>query len=146
MVAPQSRLDRGACLRPGAWAIPDATPEQRQSGIPLTIYMTARFRVAPDSVQASLYAISDFIDYVKANEPGTHQYTSVQDFEDSFAFLHFFAFADEAAEEVHRSSPGTTRFVESLYPLLEGDVVFQRWNVVATTLPVLDSSAQSPQE
>ena len=96
--------------------------------------MTARFRVAPDSVQASLYAISDFIDYVKANEPRTLQYTSVQDFEDSFAFLNFFAFADEAAEEAHRNSLGTTRFVETLYPLLDGDIIFQRWNDVATTL------------
>jgi quinol monooxygenase YgiN len=144
MVVYQSRLDKGTCLRPGAWAIPDATLEQGQRGFPLTIYMTARFRVAPDSVQASLYAINDFIDYVKANEPGTLQYTSVQDFEDSFAFLHFFAFADEAAEEVHRSSPGTTRFVDSLYPLLEGDTVFQRWNAVATSLPVIDVGAESP--
>lgn len=98
------------------------------------IYMTARFRVEPQTVQASLYAINDFIDGIKASEPGTLQYTSVQDFEDSFAFLHFFAFVDEAAEETHRTAANTTRFVEALYPHLEGDVVFQRWNAVASTL------------
>jgi quinol monooxygenase YgiN len=100
----------------------------------MTITMTARFRIAPDQVQATLYAISDFIDYVKANEPGTLQYTSVQDFEDSFAFLNFFVFEDEAAEEIHRNSPATARFVETLFPLLEGDMLFQRWNGVASTL------------
>lgn len=96
--------------------------------------MTARFRVAPDSVQATLYAISDLIDYIKANEPGTIQYTSVQDFEDSFAFLNFFAFEDETAEEIHRVSRGTQTFIEVLLPLLEDDIIFQRWNPVASTI------------
>jgi quinol monooxygenase YgiN len=97
------------------------------------IYMTARFRVEPQAVQASLYAINDFIDGIKATEPGTLQYTSVQDLEDSFAFLHFFAFEDEAAEEIHRNSANTAQFVEALYDHLEGDVIFQRWNAVSTT-------------
>jgi quinol monooxygenase YgiN len=100
----------------------------------VTIYMTARFSVAPESVQPALYAISDLIDYVKANEPGTLQYTCVQDFENSFAFLSFFEFQDEASEEMHRGSPATARFVDVLYPLLEGDIIFQRWNPVASTI------------
>jgi quinol monooxygenase YgiN len=96
--------------------------------------MTARFRIAPDSVQATLYAISDLVDYIKENEPGTIQYTSVQDFEDSFAFLNFFAFEDETAEEIHRASRGAQTFIATLLPLLEDDIIFQRWNPVATTL------------
>jgi quinol monooxygenase YgiN len=99
----------------------------------MPIYMTARFHVEPQSVQACLYAINDFIDGIRASEPGTLQYTSVQDFEDSFAFLHFFAFEDEAAEEAHRNSANTLTFVEALYPHVEGDVMFQRWNAVAST-------------
>ena len=99
----------------------------------MAIYMTARFRVQPESLQTCLYAINDFVTYIKANEPGTLQYTSVQDFEDSFAFLHFFAFADAAAEEAHRTSPGTMRFVDALYPNLDGDVLFQCWNAVVST-------------
>jgi quinol monooxygenase YgiN len=43
----------------------------------VTIYMTARFNVTPESVQPTLYAINDLIDYVKANEPGTLQYSCV---------------------------------------------------------------------
>jgi len=96
--------------------------------------MTARFSVTPESVQPSLYAISDLIDYIKANEPGTLQYTCVQDFENSFAFLSFFEFQDEASEERHRASPATARFVDVLYPLLEGDIIFERWNAVASTI------------
>ena len=64
----------------------------------MPIYMTARFRVQPESVQTCLYAINDFVDHIKANEPGTLQYTSVQEYDDSFSFLNFFAFEDEAAE------------------------------------------------
>ena len=99
----------------------------------MAITMTARFRVQPESLQTCLYAISDFVDYIKANEPGTLRYTSVQDFEDSFSFLHFFVFANEAAEEAHRTSPGTARFVDALYPYVDGDVLFDRWNAVAST-------------
>jgi quinol monooxygenase YgiN len=96
--------------------------------------MTARFSVAPESVQPALYAMSDLINYVKANEPGTLQYSCVQDFENSFAFLSFFEFEDEASEETHRASAATARFVDVLYPLLEGDIIFQRWNPVASTI------------
>ncbi len=88
----------------------------------------------PDSVQTSLYTINDIIDYVKANEQGTLQYTSVQGFEDSFAFLNFFAFEDEIAEEAYRNAPGTSWLVDMLYPLLEGEIIFQRRNPLATTL------------
>jgi quinol monooxygenase YgiN len=97
------------------------------------IYMTARFRIQPEAVQTILYAINDFIDSIKTTEPGTVQYTSVQDFEDSFAFLNFFSFVDEETEEMHRNSANTARFVETLYAHVEGDVIFQRWNPVATT-------------
>jgi quinol monooxygenase YgiN len=97
------------------------------------IYMTARFRIQPQAVQATLYAINDFIEGIKATEPGTVQYTAVQDFEDSFAFLNFFSFVDEEAEETHRNSANTARFVEVLYEHVEGDVIFQRWNPVSTT-------------
>ncbi|MDA1036655.1 MAG: antibiotic biosynthesis monooxygenase [Chloroflexi bacterium] len=99
----------------------------------MPIYMTARFRVQPQSVQTCLYAINDFVDYIRANEPATLQYTSVQDFEDSFAFLNFFVFENEAAEEQHRTSPGTLRFIDALYNHIDVDVLFERWNAVATT-------------
>jgi quinol monooxygenase YgiN len=97
------------------------------------IYMTARFRIKPETLNACVYVISDLIEYIKANEPGTLQYTSVNDFDDPYTFLHFFVFEDEAAEERHRHSPGTTQFIEALYPNLEGDVEFSRWREVATT-------------
>lgn len=96
------------------------------------IYMTARFRVQPESFSACLYTINDFIEYIKANEPDTLQYTSVNDFDDPYTFLHFFVFKDEAAEERHRNSPAVRAFVEALYPNLIGDVEFARWNEVAS--------------
>jgi len=99
----------------------------------MRIYMTARFRVQPESVQTCLYAINDFVDHIKANEPGTLQYTSVQEYGDSFSFLNFFAFEDEAAEELHRESAGTRRFIDAVYPNLVGDVEFTRFGPVAST-------------
>lgn len=93
--------------------------------------MTARFQIKPEALTTCAYAINDFIDYIKANEPDTVQYTSVNDFDDPYAFLHFFVFKDEQAEERHRNSPGTRAFVDSLYPNLIGDVEFSRWREVA---------------
>jgi quinol monooxygenase YgiN len=42
-------------------------------------------------------------------------------------------FKDEACEETHLASAATARFVDVLYPLLEGDIIFERWNPVAST-------------
>jgi hypothetical protein len=35
---------------------------------------------------------------------------------------------------MHRGSANTAQFVEALYDHLDGDILFQRWNAVSSTL------------
>jgi quinol monooxygenase YgiN len=99
----------------------------------MPVFMTARFKVKPESREKCEQAIREFIDYIKANEPGTMRYTSLQQADDPLSYLHFFIFADKAAREKHSSSAGVQRFTSVLYPELQAPVEFTEYSLVAST-------------
>jgi quinol monooxygenase YgiN len=98
----------------------------------MPIYMTARFRVKPESLEKCRQAIRDFVDYIQANEPDTRLYESVQAGDDATSFLHYFIFENEAARKKHETSEGVKRFTGILYPELIGSVEFKEYALVAT--------------
>lgn len=97
----------------------------------MSVYVTARFRVRADARDACLRAIREFVAGIRAGEPDTLEYTSVRPVDDPNAFVHFFRFADEAAERRHAALANTKRFVDALYPSLIGEVEFTRYQEVA---------------
>ncbi len=99
----------------------------------MTIFMTARFQIKPEAREQVAVAIADFIDYIRANEPRTLNYMSLQDKSDPTRFVHFFAFADTEAREKHSHSAGTQAFTAILYPECVAPVEFTEYVVVATT-------------
>ena len=96
-------------------------------------FRTAHFQCKPESIEKCQQANREFIEYLKANEPGTLRYTSLQQADDATKFMNFMIFQDEAAEEQHRNSEGVKRFTGVLYPELVGDVQFTGYAILAST-------------
>ena len=101
----------------------------------MPIYQTATYRIRPEGVDEVKAAIAEFVDHVRANEPGTMWYASWQQQDDPTRFTHLFIFADEAARTAHSNSDAVAAF-ESVYTphLLDGPVVFAEFDLVADTL------------
>jgi quinol monooxygenase YgiN len=99
----------------------------------MPIYQTAHYQVNADAVDKVKVAVVDFIDHVRANEPGTWFYASWQAVEDPSKFVHLFTFADEEAHVRHGQSEAVKQF-ESIYQpeLVGGPVVFTDYQLVAT--------------
>jgi len=99
----------------------------------MTIHMTARFQVQANALNECKATIREFVDYVKASEPQTLLYVSLQEKEDPTRFTHYFIFEDEAAREVHSNSNAVNKFTEALYPNLVQPVEFTEYNSFATS-------------
>ena len=99
----------------------------------MTIQKTARFKLRPESVEACVAAIAEFVGHVGRNAPGTLQYTAWQQADDPASFVHFMAFRDADAERRHASSEAVKRFTGILYPNTLDGVEFTDYNVVEPT-------------
>jgi quinol monooxygenase YgiN len=99
----------------------------------LAIYQTAEYRVRAEGVEAVRRAIREFVDYVRASEPGTRMYAAWQRLDDPTRFVHVFIFEDASAQAAHSESAAVARFEAVYRPyLLDGDVVFTDFDMVAS--------------
>ena len=101
----------------------------------MRIYQTATYQVNEAAVDDVKAAIAEFVDHVRANEPGTKLYAAWQQQDDPTRFVHLFVFEDAGAQEAHSRSPAVERF-ESIYgpELVGGPVVFTDHVLVADNL------------
>jgi quinol monooxygenase YgiN len=98
------------------------------------IYQTARYQVNPAAVDKVRTAITEFVEYVTDNEPGTTMYTAWQQEDDPTKFVHLFEFADDSAHEAHGKSAAVRKFEDVYRPeLASGPVVFTNYVQIATT-------------
>lgn len=98
----------------------------------MPIYQTAHYQVRASGVEKVKAAIAEFVDYVTANEPGTHMYFAWQQSDDPTRFVHLFTFQDEEAHEAHGRSDAVKRFEDVYTPeLVGGPVVFTDYDMVA---------------
>jgi len=99
----------------------------------MAIYQTARFQVKKEALSDCEAAIRKFVEYVRANEPKTLLYVSLQESDDPTRFLHYFIFEDESARDRHSNSIGTDHFTSVLYPNLVEPVQFTEFRQFAST-------------
>ncbi len=99
----------------------------------MPIYQTASYQVKASAVDKVKAAITEFVSYVAANEPGSRMYTAWQQADDPTKFVHLFEFADQAAHRAHGSSEAVRRF-EAVYgpELVAGPVVFTDYQQIAS--------------
>jgi quinol monooxygenase YgiN len=99
----------------------------------MPVYTIAQYRVNAKAVDKVRKAVTEFVRYVKANEPRTRLYMAWQEKDDPTRFVHFFIFEDEAAHEAHGKSAAVKRF-ESIYSpeLVKGPVDFTDYKLVAS--------------
>jgi quinol monooxygenase YgiN len=97
------------------------------------IYQTAQYQVNRGAVDKVKAAITEFVEYVQENEPGTRMYTAWQQQEDPTRFCHLFEFADSTAHEAHGQSAAVRKFEAAYQPeLASGPVVFTTYVQLAT--------------
>lgn len=102
----------------------------------MPIYQTAHYQVRADAVDRVKAAITEFVAYVAAQEPGSRLYAAWQEIQDQTKFVHLFIFEDEAAHQAHGSSEAVARFEAVYQPeLTAGPVVFTDYQLVATNTP-----------
>jgi quinol monooxygenase YgiN len=102
-----------------------------ETGMP--VHQIAQYRVNAGAVSKVKRAIEEFVDYVRASEPGTRVYAAWQQQDDPTRFVHFFIFDDAAAQTIHSKSDAVKRFKSVYSPeLAGGDVVFTDYHLVAS--------------
>jgi len=99
----------------------------------MPIHQTAYLVVRDDALETCQKAIREFVVYVRANEPDTLLYTSLQEKDNPNHFLHYFIFRDENSRDLHANSDAVNRFTSVLYPNLVAPVEFTEYEVFAST-------------
>ena len=97
------------------------------------IHMMAIYQVKIDKIDEVRLAVSEFVDAVKENEPGTLFYESYQGKGD-LSFFHLMTFEDGVAEELHRQTPHMATFVQKLYPNCEDEPAFVELELVGSNV------------
>ena len=90
-------------------------------------------RIELDADLGPALLIQEFVNYVRASEPGTLMYAAWERQDDPTRFTHLFIFADEDAQQIHSASAAVAQFEVAYRPhLVGGDVAFTDFDLVAS--------------
>jgi predicted ester cyclase/quinol monooxygenase YgiN len=105
----------------------------------MPIHTIAEYQIRPSGVQKVKTAIEEFVEYLRANEPGAQVYVAWHQQTDPTRFVHLFIFENERAHEIHSQSEAVKRFEATYRPeLAGGDVVFTDYDPVASNQGAID--------
>jgi len=95
-------------------------------------HLFVSFKVKREHIEEAKKIITDFINQIKNEEPGTLFYKCFQEKSDETSFIHVMSFQNEDAEETHRHSEHVKSFVNKLYPMCEKEPEFSELNLICS--------------
>ena len=82
--------------------------------------MTVQYKVKKKKLGKAKDALSEYIEEVKKNEPGTIEYKVFQDDDDSSSFVHIMSFTDKNAKKLHEKTEYLKKLKKLLVPMSKG--------------------------
>lgn len=86
--------------------------------------MIVQYKVKKKKLAKVKDALSEYIEAVKKNEPGTTHYKVFQDGKDSTSFIHLMTFVDKNAKKLHEKTDHLKRLKKILVPISKGKAVY----------------------
>jgi quinol monooxygenase YgiN len=93
--------------------------------------IVAKLKVRSGKQDDAERALTDMIEYVRANEPGTVSYTLHRAVGDPTTLLMYEQYADQAAVDTHGTSARIQQLFATLGPLLDGQPSIEMYSEVA---------------
>jgi quinol monooxygenase YgiN len=86
--------------------------------------MTVQYKIKKKKLTRAKDALSEFVDAVKKNEPGTIEYKVFQDADDNSIFVHLMSFVDKNAKKEHEKTEHLKKLKKILIPMSKGKAVY----------------------
>lgn len=82
--------------------------------------MTVQYKVKKKKLAKVKDALSEYVDAVKKNEPGTIEYKVFQGGDDNSSFVHLMSFVDKNAKKTHEKTEHLKKLKKILIPISKG--------------------------
>ncbi len=89
-----------------------------------SITILVQYKIKKKKLAKAISAISEYMEKVKTNEPGTTEYKVFQDGDDDTLFVHIMSFVDKAAKKTHEKSEHLKKLKKILIPISKGKAVY----------------------
>jgi quinol monooxygenase YgiN len=86
--------------------------------------VTVQYKIKKKKLAKAKEALSEYVDAVKKNEPGTIEYKVFQDYDDSSIFVHLMSFVDKNAKKAHEKTEHLKKLKKILVPMSKGKAVY----------------------
>ncbi len=86
--------------------------------------MTVQYKLKKKKLAKAKDALSEYVDAVKKNEPGTIEYKVFQDADDSSSLVHLMSFVDKNAKKAHEKTAHLKKLKKILVPISKGEAVY----------------------
>ena len=104
------------------------------------ITMIVQYKVKKKKLAKVKDALSEYMEAVKKNEPGTTDYKVFQDGKDNTSFIHLMTFVDKNAKKTHEKTEHLKKLKKILIPISKGKAVY------TTLVEVLPTKSQEKTE